>query len=125
MWKIKHKKYDIKDIFQDAVEEERKGVKIVYVWINKCKICGREIPFIDKEYLFEYKTKNKSVTLIELLDALKDFNRSYSVYENMYEEESESFEYIGLDEFENTQVYYYYFEEYTNTELCNICESVF
>lgn len=125
MWKIKHQKYSMKDIFQDAVDEKRKGIKIIYVWLNECKICGNKIPVLDEEYSFEYKTENESVTLAELLEALKGFNQDYSIYENMYEEELESFEYIRLDEYENTQVYYYYVEDYTTTELCNICENVF
>ena len=41
MWKIKHQKYSLKDIFQDAVDEKRKGVKIEYIWLNKCKKCHR------------------------------------------------------------------------------------
>lgn len=125
MWKIKHQKYSLKDIFQDAVDEKRKGVKIIYVWLNKCEICGNEIPVLDDEYSFEYKTENESVTLAELLEALECFNQNYSIYEDMYEEELESFEYIKLDEYENTQVYYRYVDDYTTTELCNICENVF
>lgn len=125
MWKIKHQKYSMKDIFQDAVDEKRKGVKIIYVWLNECQICGNKIPLLDDEYSFEYKTENESVTLAELLEALEDFKKDYSIYENMYEEEIKSFEYIKLDKYENMQVYYHYVEDYTTTELCNICENVF
>lgn len=125
MWKIKGQKYSMKDIFQDAVDEKRKGVKIIYVWLNECKVCRSKIPVLDEEYSFEYKTENESVTLAELLEALKGFNQDYEIYENMYEEETKAFEYIDLDEIDNTAVYYYYVEDYTTTELCNICENVF
>ena len=125
MWKIKNQKYSMKDIFQDAVDEKRKGIKIIYVWLNECKICRNKIPVLDDEYSFEYITENESVTLEELLEALEGFNQGYGFYENMYEEEIKVFEYIGLEEYDNTQVYYYYVEDYTTTELCNICEEVF
>lgn len=125
MWKIKNQKYSMKDIFQDAVDEKRKGIKIIYVWLNECKICRNKIPVLDDEYSFEYITENESVTLEELLEALEGFNQGYGFYENMYEEETKVFEYIGLEEYDNTQVYYYYVEDYTTIELCNICEEVF
>lgn len=125
MWKIKHKKYGMKDIFKDAVEEKRNGVKIIYVWLNECDICRNKIPLLDEEYSFIYKTENENVTLTELLEALEDFNKDYSIYEDMYEENLERFEYIKLDKFENTEIFYYYVEDYTTKELCNICEQVF
>lgn len=125
MWKIKHQKYSLKDIFQDAVDEKRKGVKIEYIWLNKCKKCHSSIPVLDEEYSFEYKTENETVSLEELREALESFLKDYSIYENMYEEETKAFEYIDLDEIDNTTVFYYYVEDETTNEWCNICEAVF
>lgn len=125
MWKIKHQKYSLKDIFQDAVEEKRKGVKIEYIWLNKCKKCHSSIPVLDEEYSFEYRTENETVSLEELREALESFLKDYSIYENMYEEETKAFEYIDLDEIDNTTVFYYYVEDETTNEWCNICEAVF
>jgi len=125
MWKIKHQKYSLKDIFQDAVDEKRKGVKIEYIWLNKCKKCHSSIPVLDEEYSFEYRTENETVSLEELREALESFLKDYSIYENMYEEETKAFEYIDLDEIDNTTVFYYYVEDETTNEWCNICEAVF
>lgn len=125
MWKIKHQKYSLKDIFQDAVDEKRKGVKIEYIWLNKCKKCHSSIPVLDEEYSFEYRTENETVSLEELREALESFLKDYSIYENMYEEETKAFEYIDLDEIDNATVFYYYVEDETTNEWCNICEAVF
>lgn len=125
MWKFKHQKYSLKDIFQDAVDEKRKGVKIEYIWLNKCKKCHSSIPVLDEEYSFEYRTENETVSLEELREALESFLKDYSIYENMYEEETKAFEYIDLDEIDNTTVFYYYVEDETTNEWCNICEAVF
>ena len=125
MWKIKNQKYSLKQVFQDAVEEKRKGVKIEYIWLNECHKCHSSIPVLDEEYSFEYTTQKESVSLEELLEVLDDYNKSYSIYENKYEEETKNFEYIGLDEYRNEEVFYYYVEDSTTTEWCDICKKVF
>lgn len=124
MNKIKHSKYNLKQIFQDAVENKRKGVKIEYIWLNKCEKCHSNIPVLDEEYSFEYTSENE-LSVDKLLNALNDFIADYSVFEDMYEEELHAFEYIGLDEYENAEVYYYYREDETTRELCNVCSKVF
>ena len=65
------------------------------------------------------------MSLEELREALESFLKDYSIYENMYEEETKAFEYIDLDEIDNTTVFYYYVEDETTNEWCNICEAVF
>lgn len=126
MIKNKHQKMSLKEIFKDAEEEKRKGVKIEYVWLNQCNICHDSIPVLDDEYSFEYETQNESVSLEELLESFAIFQQQYSIYEDMYEEEQKAFEYIGLDEAENREVFYYYVEDRTLiNEYCDICKKVF
>lgn len=122
---IKGKYYNLREIFSNAVNEGRKGVKIMYIWINECDKCGNEIPVLDEEYSFEYITENNTLYTTELVNAYKDFQEDYGIWDKKYEDNVESFIYIGFDENSETDVYYYYYKENEKREYCHICEEVF
>lgn len=126
MWKYKHSEHTFRQIFEDAVENKRKGVRIVYIWLNTCGKCGAVMPQKDDEYTFDYRTEGEAVTMQELVEALKDFTEGYSIYEDCYEEDLKVAEYIALDEICNVEVYYHYVTDETNNiEWCDICQETF
>lgn len=123
MYKYKGGKYTLKEIFKDVEEEKRNGIKIEYIWLNNCDKCDSVIETHDEEYSFEY-INEKKVSYKELEEALKEYNKSYSIYEGLLEEELKRFVYVGLDKSDNTTIYYYYIFDDTNKELCEICEKI-
>lgn len=112
----------LKEIFTDAVETERKGIKIVYVRIYDCDKCNKTVSEIDEEYSFYYESKNESVTLNELEEELQEFSEDYDIYDGLYEDDLKAFVYVGSIGLSN--VYYYYVEDVSNNR-CSICKKVF
>ena len=121
----KCQKLSLKDIFQDAVKEKRKGVEIKYIWETTCEYCGCRVRELDEEYSFEYKSQNENVTFEELLEAFKK-SVMCEVLEDIYEEELELFFFIDFDEGDRVALYYYYVEAPSDYYgCCQVCEEVF
>lgn len=114
-------KRSLKEIFELAEKNERKGVEIKYIWLDKCRECGSEFNVLDEEYCFNFNSK-KSVKFDEIKKAFDSFNDDYGFYDQIYDEELELFHFFCYDKFNDKDIYFYFNESDDLFATCDICE---
>lgn len=124
MYLYKGLKLSLKEIFKTAEDNKRNGININFIWVNRCDKCGSDIKILDEEYSYFFSSTNKYCTSDEIKNDMNEYNKNYDIYEDMYEEENKDFIYIGLDELNNCDVYYYYRYDFSDRKYCNICYQI-